>query len=118
MNNKIMNNQEIVKQINELREQQYILRDKEQALEYQIMDLRKSLIPIPKNSYYTNNKGLFCKIYDFRDEKVYILVINIEDKYIAEEVEDIVDFNDIYKKECSKEEYNKALDIIISHFKE
>lgn len=113
-----MNNQEIVKQINELRKQQYTLRDKDQALEYQIIKLRDSLIPVPKNGYYTNGKGLFCKIYNSSNKEICILEINVEDKYIAEEIENLLDFNDIYKKECSKEEYNKALNTVISHFKD
>lgn len=33
-------------------------------------------------------------------------------------MESPLDFNSIYKKECSKEEYNKALDTVISYFKD
>lgn len=114
----IMNNQEIVEQINELRKQQYALREKEEALDCQIIELRQSLIPIPKNGYYTNGKGLFCKVYDSSFEEICMLEINIEDNYISEEIDNPLDFNSIYKKECSKEEYNKALDTVISYFKD
>ena len=113
-----MNNQEIVEQINELRKQQYALREKEEALDCQIIELRQSLIPIPKNGYYTNGKGLFCKVYDSSFEEICMLEINIEDNYISEEIDNPLDFNDIYKKECSKEEYNKALDTVINYFKD
>ncbi len=114
----IMNNQEIVEQINELRKQQYALREKEEALDCQIIELRQSLIPIPKNGYYTNGKGLFCKVYDSSFEEICMLEINIEDNYISEEIDNPLDFNSIYKKECSKEEYNKALDTVINYFKD
>lgn len=113
-----MNNQEIVEQINELRKQQYILREKEEALDCQIIKLRQGLIPIPKNGYYTNGKGLFCKVYDSSFEEICMLEINIEDNYISEEIDNPLDFNSIYKKECSKEEYNKALDTVINYFKD
>ena len=82
-----MNNQEIVEQINELRKQQYALREKEEALDCQIIELRQSLIPIPKNGYYTNGKGLFCKVYDSSFEEICMLEINIEDNYIVEEID-------------------------------
>lgn len=114
----IMNNQEIVEQINELRKQQYILREKEEALDCQIIKLRQGLIPIPKNEYYTNGKELFCKVYDSSFEEIHMLEINIEANYISEEIDNPLDFNNIYKKECSKEVYNKALDTIINHFKD
>lgn len=114
----IMNNQEIVEQINKLRKQQYALREKEEALDCQIIELRQSLIPIPKNGYYTNGKGLFCKVYDSSFEEICMLEINIEDNYISEEIDTPLDFNSIYKKECSKEEYNKALDTVINYFKD
>lgn len=114
---RIMNNQEIVEQINKLRKQQYVLREKEEALDCQIIKLRDSLIPIPKNGYYTNSKGLFCKVYNSSNKEICILAVNVEYKYISEEIESPLDFNSIYKKECSKEEYNKALDTVISHFK-
>lgn len=113
-----MSNQEILKQIEELRKQQYTLRDKDQFLEYQIIKLRDSLIPIPKNGYYTDSKGLFCKVYNSSNEEICILEVNVEYKYIAEDIENPLDFNDIYKRECSKEEYNKALDTVISYFKD
>lgn len=114
-----MNNQEIVEQINELRKQQYALREKEEALDCQIIELRDRLLcEIPKNGYYTDGKELFCKVYDSSTKEICILEISIEDGYIVKETYNPIDFKNIYRRECSKEVYNKALDTIINHFKD
>lgn len=98
----IMNNQEIVEQINELRKQQYVLREKEEALACQIIKLRDSLIPMPKNTYYTNGKELFCKVYNSSCKEICTIEVNTEARYISEEIENPLYFNDIYKKNVLK----------------
>ena len=114
-----MNNKEILEQINELRKQQDLLIEQGKVIENKIKQLQKEIIPeLSINSYYTDNNGLFCKVYDFSAEEICAIELSTIDYYITEEIYTFKEFKDFYSKECSKEEYNKALNIAINHFKE
>lgn len=114
-----MSNQEILEQIDELHKQQGLLIKQGKAIENKIKQLQEEITPeLSINSYYTDSNGLFCKVYDFSAEEICAIELSIVDYYITEEIYTFKEFKDFYSKECSKEEYNKALNIVINHFKD
>lgn len=112
-----MDNQEIFNQIRELQKQRTSLKEQDTALVVQIMELKDKLsLKSIKKGYYTNN-GLFCKVYDIKKDIVLVYELDTNELYVTEEVYGYESFKNTYRKECTKEEYDNALDEIVKHFK-
>lgn len=63
-----MDNQEIFNQIRELQKQRTLLSAQDTALVNKINELRdKIALKNIKKGYYTDNNGLFCKVYDIKE---------------------------------------------------
>lgn len=115
-----MDEQEIFNQIKELQKQRTSLKEQDTSLALQIMELRDKLeLKSIKNGYYTDNNGLYCKVYDIKKDVIFVYELNTSNPYITEEVYPYRKaFNDAYCRECTKEEYDTALNYIIKYFKE
>lgn len=70
-----------------------------------------------KKGYYTDNNGLFCKVYDIKEDVIFVYEVDTSELYINPIVYHRA-FNNAYCRECTKEEYDKALDYIVKHFKD
>lgn len=70
-----MDNQEIFNQIRELQKQRTLLSAQDTALVNKINELRdKIVLKNIKKGYYTDNNGLYCKVYDQKQEyDVYVV---------------------------------------------
>ena len=115
-----MDEQEIFDQIGELQKQRTLLKEQENHLVIQIMELKSKLKPDDINKrYYTSNNGLFCKVCDIKDDNIFVYELDtIEPPCITKETYCWNTFINTYRKECTKEEYNNALDKIVKSFKD
>ena len=116
----IMNNQEIFNQIKELQKQRTLLKEQDNHLAVQIIELidklRRDGI---KKGYYTNNCNLFCRVCDIKDNIILVYELDtIEPPSVTEETYCYETFTNTYCKECTKEEYDNALDKVVKHFKD
>ena len=116
----IMDEQEIFNQIKELQKQRTSLKEQDNLLAVQIIKLidklRRDGI---KKGYYTNNCNLFCRVCDIKDNIILVYELDtIEPPSVTEETYCYETFTNTYCKECTKEEYNNALDKIVKHFKD
>ena len=111
-----MDEQEVLNQIRELQKQRTSLKEQDNRLVVQIMELKDKLsLKSIKKGYYTNN-GLFCKVYDIKKDIVLVYELDTNELYVTEEVYGYESFKSTYRKECTKEEYEDALDKIMKHF--
>ena len=115
-----MDNQEIFNQIRELQKQRTLLSAQDTALVNKINELRdKIALKNIKKGYYTDNNGLFCKVYDIKEDVIFVNEVDTSELYINPIVYPYHRaFNNAYCRECTKEEYNTALDYIVKHFKD
>ena len=115
-----MDNQEIFNQIRELQKQRTLLSAQDTALANKINELRdKIALKNIKKGYYTDNNGLFCKVYDIKEDVIFVNEVDTSELYINPIVYPYHRaFNNAYCRECTKEEYDKALDYIVKHFKD
>lgn len=115
-----MDNQEIFNQIRELQKQRTLLSAQDTALVNRINELRdKIALKNIKKGYYTDNNGLFCKVYDIKEDVIFVNEVDTSELYINPIVYPYHRaFNNAYCRECTKEEYNTALDYIVKHFKD
>lgn len=115
-----MNEQEILNQIGELQKQRTSLKEQDTALVRKINELRNKLeFKNIKKSYYTDNRGIFCKVCDIKDDSIVVHELDtIEPPCITEEFYYLETFTKTYCRECTKEEYDKALDKIFKYFKD
>ncbi len=114
-----MNNQEIFNQIRELQKQRTLLSTQDNQLVCKINELRDKLaLKNIKKGYYTDNHGLFCRVYNIEKDTIFAYELNTSDLYIAMEVYPYNKaFSDSYCRECTKEEYEDALDKVVKCFK-
>ena len=116
----IMDEQEIFNQIKELQKQRTSLKEQDNLLAVQIIGLidklRRDGI---KKGYYTNNCNLFCKVCNIKNNIILVYELDtIEPPRVTEETYCYETFTNTYCKECTKEEYEDALDKIVKHFKD
>ena len=116
----IMDEQEVLNQIRKLQKQRTLLSDQDIALVNKINELRDKLkFKNIKKSYYTDNRGLFCKVHDIEGAEIYVYELDtIDPPCLTEETYYFETFTKTYCRECTKEEYNRALDYIIKYFKD
>lgn len=114
-----MNDQEIFNQIRELQKQRTLLSTQDNQLVCKINELRDKLaLKNIKKGYYTDNHGLFCRVYNIEKDTIFAYELNTSDLYIAMEVYPYNKaFSDSYCRECTKEEYENALDKVVKCFK-
>ena len=114
-----MDNQEIFNQIRELQKQRTLLSAQDTALVNKINELRdKIVLKNIKKGYYTDNNGLYCKVYDIKGDVIFVYEVNTSELYAAMEVYPYYRaFSNAYCREYTREEYDKALDYIVKHFK-
>ena len=115
-----MDEQEIFNQIKELQKQRTSLKEQDNLLAVQIIGLidklRRDGI---KKGYYTNNCNLFCRVCDIKNNIILVYELDtIEPPRVIEETYCYETFTNTYCKECTKEEYNNALDKIVNYFKD
>ena len=115
-----MNNQEIFNQIKELQKQRTSLKEQDNLLAVQIIELIDKLRQDGiKKGYYTNNCNLFCRVCDIKDNIILVYELDtIEPLRVTKETYCYETFTNTYCKECTKEEYDNALDKIVKHFKD
>lgn len=115
-----MDNQEIFNQIKELQKQRTLLKEQDNRLVVQIIELRDKLkLYSIKKGYYTNNCNLFCRICDIKGNIILVYELDtIEPPRITEETYCYETFTNTYCKECTKEEYDNALNKIVKYFKD
>ena len=115
----IMDEQEIFNQIKELQKQRTLLKKQDAALVYKINELRDKLeFKNIKKGYYTDNHNLFCRVCDIKNNIILVYELDtIEPQRVIEETYCYETFTNTYCKECTREEYNKALDKIVNYFK-
>lgn len=115
-----MDEQEIFNQIRELQKQRTLLSAQDTALVNKINELRyKIALKNIKKGYYTDNRGLFCKVCDIEDDSIIVHELDIiEPPCLTEETYYLETFTKTYCKECTKEEYEDALDKVVKHFKD
>ena len=116
----IMDEQEIFNQIKELQKQRTSLKEQDNLLAVQIIELIDKLrLDGIKKGYYTNNCNLFCRVCDIKDNIILVYELDtIEPPRVTEETYCYETFTNTYCKECTKEEYDNALDKIVKHFKD
>ena len=114
-----MNDQEIFNQIRELQKQRTLLSEQDNQLVCKINELRDKLaLKNIKKGYYTDNRGLFCKVRYIEDDSIVVCELDtIEPPCLTEETYYLKTFTKTYCKECTKEKYDNALDKIINYFK-
>lgn len=114
-----MDNQEIFNQIRELQKQRTLLSAQDTALVNKINELRdKIALKNIKKGYYTGNNGLYCKVYDIKEDVIFVYEVNTSELYATMEAYPYYRaFSNAYRRECTREEYDKALDYIVKHFK-
>ena len=114
-----MDEQEIFNQIGELQKQRDSLSEQDIHLARKIKELRDKLKLNIKKGYYTDNQGLYCRVYDIKKDAIFTYEVATSELCIAQEVYPYNKaFNDVYCRECTKEEYDRALDYIVKHFKD
>lgn len=106
-------------EIKELQKQRDLLKKDVTVLECKINELRDILeLKNIKKGYYTNNLGLFCKVYDIKGDNIHVYELDTTDLLsLTKETYYWRSFEETYYKKCTKEEYDKALDKIVKHFK-
>ena len=114
-----MDEQEVLNQIKELQKQRTSLKEQDIALVNKISELRdKIALGNIKKGYYTDNRGLFCKVCYIEGDTIHIYELDtVKPPCLTEEIYYLETFTKIYCKECTKEEYDRALDKIINYFK-
>ena len=114
-----MDEQEFFNKIKELQKQRDLLKKDVTVLECKINKLRDILeLKNIKKGYYTNNLGLFCKVYDIKGDNIHVYELDTTDlPSLTKETYYWRSFEETYYKKCTKEEYDKALDKIVKHFK-
>ena len=114
-----MDEQEVLNQIKELQKQRTSLKEQDTALVNKISELRdKIALKNIKKGYYTDNRGLFCKVRYIEDDSIVVCELDtIEPPCLTEETYYLETFTKTYCKECTKEEYDRALDYIIKYYK-
>lgn len=114
-----MDEQEIFNQIRELQNQRISLKEQDNHLVVQIIELRDKLrLEGIKKGYYTNNCNLFCRVCDTKGNIILVYELDtIEPPRITEETYCYETFTNTYCKKCTKEEYDNALDKIVKYFK-
>lgn len=114
-----MDEQEIFNQIRKLQKQRTSLKEQDTALVNKISELRdKIALKNIKKGYYTDNRGLFCKVCYIEDDSIVVHELDIiEPPCLTEETYYLETFTKTYCKEYTKEEYEDALDKIINYFK-
>ena len=115
-----MNEQEVIKQIRELQKKRTSLKEQDMTLVCKIMKLRDELRGgnIEKG-YYANTYGSFCKVYDIKDDNIYVYELDtIDSPCLTKNTYYCRTFKETYYRKCTKEEYDKALDKIVKHFKD
>ena len=115
-----MDEQEIFNQIKELQKQRTSLKEQDNLLAVQIIELidklRRDGI---KKGYYTNNCNLFCRVCDIKDNIILVYELNtIESLSLTKETYYWESFKETYYRKCTKEEYDNALDKIVKYFKD
>ena len=100
-----MDNQEIFNQIRELQKQRTSLKEQDTALVNKINELRDKLaLKNIKKGYYTDNHGLYCRVYDIREDVIFVYEVYTSELYINPMVYPYHrDFNNAYCSECTKE---------------
>lgn len=115
-----MDEQEVLNQIKELQKQRTSLKKQDAALVYKINELRDKLeLKNIKKGYYTNNHSLFCRVCSINDDSVLVRELDtIESPCLTKKIYYPKVFKETYCKECTKKEYNNALDKIVKYFKD
>lgn len=115
-----MDEQEIFNKIKELQKQRTLLNEQVAALVSKISELRNKLASKNiKKGYYTDNNGLFCRVCSINDDSVLVCELDtIEFPCLTKKIYFCKIFKETYCKECTKEEYDNALDKIVKHFKD
>lgn len=113
-----MDEQEVLNQIKELQKQRTSLKEQDITLVHKITALKDKLwLYSVKRGYYTDNYCLFCRVYDIKDDSVFVYELDSAEPCLTKEIYSRAHFKETYYKECTKEEYDKALDKIINYFK-
>lgn len=113
-----MNEQEIFNQIKELQKQRTSIKEQDIILVNKILELRDKLAPeYIKNRYFTNNRSLFCKVYDLKGDDVFLHELDTIKLYLKKEIYSHTGFKNTYCRECTKEDYDNALGELIEYFK-
>lgn len=114
-----MNEQEIFNQILELQKQRTSLKEQDTRLVVQIMELRDKLkYESIKKGYYTDNHCLFCRVYGIREDYVLVYELDTTELCLTKETYSLKAFREVYCKDCTKEEYDNALNKMVKYFKE
>ena len=115
-----MDEQEVFNQIEELQKQRTSLKKQDTALVREITALRDKLwLYNIKRGYYTDNGGLFCKVCNIEGDTIHIYELDtVEPPCLTKEIYSRSQFKETYCKECTKEEYDNALDKIVKYFKD
>lgn len=97
-----MDNQEIFNQIRELQKQRTLLSAQDAALVNKINELRdKIALKNIKKGYYTDNNGLYCKVYDIKEDAIFVYEVNTSELYATMEVYPYYRaFSNAYCREC------------------
>ena len=114
-----MDEQEVFKQIRELQKQRTSLKKQDAALVREITVLRDKLwLYNIKKGYYTDNYCLFCRVYDIKGDSVLVYELDSAEPCLTKEIYYLKVFKETYCKECTKEEYDNALDKVVKYFKD
>lgn len=114
-----MDEQEIFNQIKELQKQRSSLKEQDTSLVVQIAELRDKLrYKRLKKGYYTDNYCLFCRVYGIKEDCVLVYELDTTELYLTKETYSLEAFREAYCKECTKEEYDSALDQMVKYFKD
>lgn len=100
-----MNEQEFFNKIKELQKQRDLLKKDVTVLECKINELRDILeLKNIKKGYYTNNLGLFCKVYDIKGDNIHVYELDTTDLLsLTKETYYWRSFEETYYKKCTKE---------------
>ena len=80
-----MDEQEFFNKIKELQKQRDLLKKDVTVLECKINELRDILeLKNIKKGYYTNNLGLFCKVYDIKGDNIHVYELDTTDLLVLQ----------------------------------
>lgn len=114
-----MDEQEIFNQIRELQKQRDSLSEQDIHLARKIKELKDKLkCKNIKKGYYTNTYKLFCRVYGIKEDRVLVYELDAAAPCLTKETYLIKTFREYYCKECTKKEYDNALNKIVKYFKE
>jgi hypothetical protein len=101
-----MDEQEFFNKIKELQKQRDLLKKDVTVLECKINELKDILeLKNIKKGYYTNNLGLFCKVYDIKGDNIHVYELDTTDLLsLTKETYYWRSFEETYYKKCTKEE--------------